>query len=281
MAETYWRSIEPEEKDADGMKIGVIGIGEMGGTLARRWCEKGHTVRVANSRGPLAIKHFADSIGAEAAAVRRAVEGAEVVVLAMAFPVAATLPKDLYDSAADDVIIIDTSNYYPDVRDARIPEIDEGMPESIWTSRQLGRPIFKAFNSVMFYALSELGKPEGSSNRLAIPVAGDDIRGKSVVMSLINETGFDPVDGGLLEESWRQQPSTPAYCCDYDAETTLRGIRLAIKGKAEKIRDTQWREKYGRLFADRPAYADVHAAVIEMNRSFNPLPDLGPGSEKV
>ena len=263
------------------MKIGVIGIGEMGGTLARRWCEKGHTVRVANSRGPLAIKHFADSIGAEAVDVRGAVEGAEVVVLAMAFPVAATLPKDLYDSAADDVVIIDTSNYYPGVRDVRIPEIDEGMPESIWTSRQLGRPIFKAFNSVMFYALSELGKPEGSSNRLAIPVAGDDIRGKSVVMSLINDTGFDPVDGGLLEESWRQQPSTPAYCCDYDAETTRRGIRVAIKGKAEKIRDTEWREKYGRLFADRPAYADVHAAVIEMNRSFNPLPDLGPGSEKV
>jgi 8-hydroxy-5-deazaflavin:NADPH oxidoreductase len=271
MAETYRRSIEPEEKEADGMKIGVIGIGEMGGTLARRWCEKGHTVRVANSRGPLAIKQFADSIGAEAADVRGAVEGAEVVVLAMAFPVAATLPKDLYDNAAGDIVIVDTSNYYPDVRDARIPEIDEGMPESIWTSRQLGRPIFKAFNSVMFYALSELGKPEGSSNRLAIPVAGDDIRGKSVVMSLINDTGFDPVDGGLLEESWRQQPSTPAYCCD--AETTLRGIRVAIKGKAEKIRDTEWREKYGRLFADRPAYADVHAAVIEMNRSVNPLAD--------
>jgi hypothetical protein len=273
MAETYRRSIEPEEKEADGMKIGVIGSGEMGGTLARRWSEKGHTVRVANSRGPSAIKHFADSIGAEAADVRGAVEGTEVVVLAMAFPVAATLPKDLYDSAAGDVVIIDTSNYYPDVRDARIPEIDEGMPESIWTSRQLGRPIFKAFNSIMFYALSEFGKLEGSSNRLAIPVAGDDIRGKSVVMSLINDTGFDPVDGGLLEESWRQQPSTPAYCCDYDAETTLRGIRAAIKGKAEKIRDTEWREKYGRLFADRPAYADVHAAVIEMNRSFNPLPD--------
>ena len=255
------------------MKIGVIGIGEMGGTLARRWCEKGHTVRVANSRGLLAVKHFADSIGAEAADVHGALEGAEVVVHATAFPVAATLPKDMYDSAAGDVVIIDTSNYYPDVRDPRIPEIDEGMPESMWASRQLGRPIFKAFNSIMFYALSEFGKPEGSSNRLAIPVAGDDPRGKSVVMSLINDMGFDPVDGGLLEESWRQQPSTPAYCCDYDAETTLRGIRAAIKGNAEKIRDTAWREKYGRLFADKPAYADVHAAVIEMNRSFNPLPD--------
>jgi 8-hydroxy-5-deazaflavin:NADPH oxidoreductase len=153
------------------MKIGVIGIGEMGGTLARRWCEKGHTVRVANSRGPSAVTPFADAIGAEAADVYGAVGGSDVVLLAMAFPVAATLPRDLFSQARDDLVIVDTSNYYPDMHDARISEIDDGMPESVWTSRQLGRPIFKAFNSIMFYALSELGKPEGSSNRLAIPVA--------------------------------------------------------------------------------------------------------------
>jgi predicted dinucleotide-binding enzyme len=263
------------KKDVEHMKIGIVGIGEMGRTLAARWAEKGHTVRVANSRGPLAVQQFADSIGAEAADVFGAVNCAEVVVLAMPFPAAATLPKDLFDRSADGIVIIDTSNYYPDVRDTRIREIDEGMPESIWTSRHIGRPIFKAFNSVMFYTLSELGKPDGAPNRLAIPVAGDHLQGKSVVMSLINDMGFDSVDGGSLEDSWRQQPSTPAYCCDYDAETTLRGISAAVKGNAEKIRDTEWREKYSRLFANKPAYADVHAAVIAMNRSFNPLPDLG------
>jgi predicted dinucleotide-binding enzyme len=123
------------------MKIGVIGIGAMGGTLARRWREKGHVVRVANSRGPEAVKPFADEIGAEAADIYGAVEGADVVLLAMAFPAAATLPKDLFNRAADGVVIIDTSNYYPDVRDPRIPEIDAGLPESVWTSQQLGRPI--------------------------------------------------------------------------------------------------------------------------------------------
>jgi predicted dinucleotide-binding enzyme len=251
------------------VKIGVIGIGEMGATLARRWREKGHVVRVANSRGAMAAKPFADAIGAEAADVYGAVDGADVVLLAMAFPVAATLPADLFDRAADGVAIIDTSNYYPDVRDTRIPEIDGGMPESIWTSRQLCRPVFKAFNSIMFYALSELGKPEGSPNRLAIPVSGDDVRGKQIVMSLVNDMGFDPVDGGLLEDSWRQQPSTPAYCCDYDVEKTRQGIGAAVKGNAEKIRDTEWRERYGKLFANKPAYADVHADVIAMNRSLN------------
>ena len=87
----------------------------------------------------------------------------------------------------------------------------------------------------------------------------------------MNETGSDPVDGGSLEESWRQQPSTPAYCCDYGAEKTREGIRAAVKGKAEKIRDNEWRERYGRLYANKPTHADVHADVIAMNRSFNPL----------
>ena len=253
------------------MKIGVIGIGEMGGTLARRWSQKGHSVRVANSRGPQAVRQFADEIGAEATDIYGAVEGADVVLLSMPFPAVAKLPKDLFDKAAPDVAIIDTANYYPDVRDPRIAEIDAGMPESVWVSRQLGRPIFKAFNSLMFYALSELGRPEGAPDRLAIPVAGDDPRAKQIVMGLVNDMGFDPVDGGSLAESWRQQPSTPAYCCDYDAQKTREGIRAAAKGKAETIRDTAWREKYGKLFAGKPAYADVHAAVIAMNRSLNPL----------
>jgi len=192
-------------------------------------------------------------------------------LMAMPFPAVATLPKDLFDRAAEGVVVVDTANYYPDVRDQRVPEIDAGMPESIWTSQQLGRPIFKAFNSIMFHAFSELGKPDGSPDRLAIPVAGGDARAKQIVMDLVNEMGFDPVDGGSLEESWRQQPSTPAYCCDYDAEKTRAGIRAAVKGKAEAIRDTAWREHYGRLFASSPAYAEVHADVIALNRSLNPL----------
>lgn len=251
------------------MKIGVIGIGEMGGTLARGWRAKGHTVRVANSRGPSAVMSFAEEIGAEASDIYGAVDGADVLLMSMAFPVAPTLPDDLFHRAPENLVIIDTSNYYPDVRDARIAQIDAGMPESVWISQQLGRPIFKAFNSIMYYSLANFGRPQGALDRIAIPVAGDDTCGKSVVMNLIDDLGFDAVDGGTLAESWRQQPSTPAYCCDYNAEETLRGIHAAVKGKAETIRDTLWREQYGKLFANKPDYGDVHPFVIAMNRSFN------------
>lgn len=253
------------------MKIGVIGVGEMGGTLALRWCERGHEVRLANSRGPETVKALAREMGAVAAGIQDAVAGADVVVLSMPFPAAASLPKDLFHNAAESLVIVDTANYYPDVRDPRIPAIDAGTVESVWVSRQLGRPIFKAFNSIMFYALKELGTAEGTPGRLAIPVAGDDPDGKKIVMGLVNEAGFDPVDGGTLVDSWRQQPSTPAYCCDYDADKVREGVRMAIKGKAETIRDTVWRERYGRLFADKPAYCDVHTDVVALNRSLNPF----------
>lgn len=254
------------------MKIGIIGVGAIGGTIAARWSGQGHAVRVANSRGPAAVRTFADGIGAVATDVHGATEDADVVLLSIPFPAVATLPRDLFDRAADGAVIIDTGNYYPDVRDPRIPDIDAGMPESVWVSRQLARPIFKAFNSILSHSLADLGKPEGSPDRLAVPVAGDDAQGKDIVMGLVNQMGFDPVNGGSLEESWRQQPLTPAYCCDYGAAKTREGIRVAIKGKAATIRDTVWREEYGRLFGDKPvAGADRHAEVIALNRSFNPL----------
>lgn len=254
------------------MKIGVIGVGAIGGTIAARWGEQGHDVRVANSRGPEAVRKFAEGIGAAAADIHGAVEDADVVLLSVPFPAVATLPDDLFDRAAEGVVVIDTGNYYPDVRDPRIPEIDAGMPESVWVSGQIGRPIFKAFNSILSHSLAALGKPEGAPDRLAIPVAGDDARAREIVMGLVNQTGFDPVDGGTLAQSWRQQPLTPAYCCDYGVAKTREGIRAAVKGEAAKIRDTEWREKYSRLFGDKPAAGpDVHADIIALNRSFHPL----------
>jgi predicted dinucleotide-binding enzyme len=106
------------------------------------------------------------------------------------------------------------------------------MRHSVWVSKQLGRPVIKAFNNILAYSLAKLGRPEGSPSRLAIAVAGDDVSSKQIVMDLVNETGFYPVDAGSLDDSWRQEPGTPAHCCDYDAETTRRGLVAAVKGEA-------------------------------------------------
>ena len=158
------------------MKIGVIGTGNIGGTLARKLSAAGHDVRVANSRGLEGVGAFADEIGATAVDTRGAVEDADVIVISIPFPAVAELPKDLFDTVPQDVPVVDTGNYYPGMRDTQIAEIDAGMPQSVWVSKQLGRPVIKAFNNILAHSLAELGGPEGSPGRLACAVAGDDAR---------------------------------------------------------------------------------------------------------
>ena len=247
------------------MNIGVIGTGNIGGTLARKLSAAGHDVRVANSRGLEGVRAFADEIGATAVDTRGAVEGADVIFISNPFPAVAELPKDLFDTVPQDVPVVDTGNYYPGMRDPQIPDIDAGMPQSIWVCEQLGRPVIKAFNNILAHSLAELGRPEGSAGRLAIAVAGDDGKSKQIVGLVVNETGFDPVDAGSLDESWRQQPGTPAYCCDYDAETTRKGLAAAVKGEVPKKL-----ERSIELLRQRGPNM-THADMVAMNRSLNPL----------
>lgn len=212
------------------MKIGIIGTGQIGGTLARRFTALGHEVSIANSRGPETLAAMAKETGAKAVMAKDAARAGEVVVVTIPEGRVPQLPKDLFVGVSDNVVVIDTGNYYPRQRDGRIAEIEAGLPESRWVERQLGRAVVKAFNNIYAKHLLELGRPAGASNRIALPVAGDDQRTKAIVMSLVDELGFDPVDAGFLDESWRQQPGTQVYAADLDA----KGVRLALAEASSK-----------------------------------------------
>lgn len=82
----------------------------------------------------------------------------------------------------------------------------------------------KAFNTIQAQHLLENGRPAGAPDRIALPVAGDDPEAKRTVMELVDALGFDPVDGGSLDDSWRQEPGTPVYLADRDAD----GVRQAL-----------------------------------------------------
>lgn len=244
------------------MKIGVIGIGNIGSTLARKLAANGHEVRVANSKGADAVKPFADEIGAIAADAQGAAAGADVVILSVPFPVVAKLAGAL-DGVPASVPVIDTGNYYPDMRDPRIAEIDNGMTESVWVSKQLGRPVIKAFNNILADSLARLGRVAGSPDRLAVAVAGDDEAQKKTAMGIVDEVGFDAVDAGSLEDSWRQQPSTPAYCCDWNAEETRSALAAAERGAAAAKRD-RLPEQFAKL-GENPTHEEVVAANRKAN----------------
>jgi len=208
------------------MKIGIIGAGNIGGTLTRRLRELGHEVYVANSRGPHTLRDLERETGAKAVTAEEAARSGEIVVVAIPEGAVPRLPKGLFDGVPEDVAVVDTGNYYP-TRDGAIREIEQGMPESVWVSRMLGRPVIKAFNTIPARSLATKGKPHGTPGRVAIPVAGDDPRAKKKVMALIDELGFDPIDAGPLAESWRQQPGSPVYVQDFDAERAREALARA------------------------------------------------------
>jgi predicted dinucleotide-binding enzyme len=205
------------------MKIGIIGAGHIGGTLTRRLTALGHDVAVANSRGPETLADLAAATGAHAVTPREAARGRDVVIVTIPEKSIPDLPKDLFSGVSDKTVVVDTGNYYPQ-RDGRIDAIEAGMPESQWVSQQLGRPVVKAFNNIRAQHLMELGRRAGDTHRVALPVAGDDPAARAVVRRLIDELGFDAVDAGGLDESWRQQPGTAVYATDLD----IAGVRRAL-----------------------------------------------------
>jgi 8-hydroxy-5-deazaflavin:NADPH oxidoreductase len=198
----------------------------------------GHEVYVANSRGPASLSDLAKETGAKPVTVREAARWGEVVVVTIPEAKIRDLPRDLFADVPEEVVVIDTGNYYPRERDGRIAEIEAGMTESRWVAKQLGRPVVKAFNNIYAQHLLERGRPGGSPGRIALPVAGDDKRAKEVVTQLVDQLGFDPVDAGGLDESWRQQPGTPVYATDFDAEGVRRALTQASKDRTAKWRAT-------------------------------------------
>jgi 8-hydroxy-5-deazaflavin:NADPH oxidoreductase len=206
------------------MKIGIIGAGQIGGTLARRLTSAGHQVSIANSRGPESLAGLARETGATPVTVQEAARAGELVIVTIPMKNIPRLPDGLFQGVSDEVVVVDTGNYYPRQRDGRIDAIEDGTTESRWVSQQLGRPVIKAFNNIYARHLLEKGKPKGTPGRIALPVAADDRGGKEVVIRLLDDMGFDGVDAGSLDESWRQQPGTPVYAADLDAA----GVRKAL-----------------------------------------------------
>jgi predicted dinucleotide-binding enzyme len=222
------------------MKIGIIGAGNIGSTLARKLTEAGHSVLIANSRGPETLKNLAEETGAKAVSAREATQGVSVVILSIPF---AKLPllKEFLAGLPDEVVVADTSNYFP-IRDGQIPAIDGGQVESLWVSEQIGHPVVKAWNNVLAAILASKGLPAGADGRIALSVAGDDPAAKNVVMSLVEDTGFDAIDSGSLAESWRQQPITRAYCSELPVDELRAALAAADRARAPQRREQMVKE---------------------------------------
>jgi len=194
------------------MRIGVIGSGKIGGTVARLAAGAGHEVAIANSRGPESVEPLAAEIGhgARAETVEDVAHFGVMILIAIPFNALDELPADGLAGR----IVIDAMNYYPN-RDGNIPELDsEELTSSELTARHLDRSrVVKSFNTMRWTDLGEGGKPDADfDDRLAMYIAGDDEDAKMSVGGVIDQFGFAPLDVGNLRDGGRQlQPGSPVY----------------------------------------------------------------------
>ena len=205
------------------MRIGLIGAGRIGRTVAKLAVDQGHEVVVSNSRGPDTLRDLVAALGprASAATASDAATQGELIVV--------TIPLKNYEDVPTTGLagktVVDTNNYYPE-RDGVIAELEtDGTTSSELLAAHLPTAhVVKAFNTIYFEHLATQGQTASTPGRRALPIAGDDPDAKRAVAALIDTFGFDVVDAGPLREGRRFQPGTPAYNVRLDAD----GLRAAL-----------------------------------------------------
>ncbi|MGI8372367.1 NADPH-dependent F420 reductase [Priestia megaterium] len=239
------------------MRFGIIGAGSIGSIISKKLVKNGHDVKIADARGIERLE--GKELAGTPVRVEDAIKNIEVLIISLPIEAMPSI-RNIIDQVEEEVIIVDTSNYYP-FRDGKIEEIENGMVESVWVSNQLGRPIIKAFNNLLANTLENEGTSEDSSGRIAMAVAGNDPSQKQVVMDIVYELGFDAVDSGSLSDSWRQQPGTPAYCTELTKDELTNALEKANKEKAPLLRD-----KVIERFVEEKEVEFSHKDVVNLNR---------------
>ena len=214
------------------MKIGIIGAGHIGGTLARRLTAVGHEVSMANSRGPDTRPSSRRRPARRRSPSSRPPGHGRPGHRHHPHEDVPSLPRDLFDGVRTMLSSWTPATTTPA---ARRPDRSDraGTPESRWVADQLGRPVMKAFNNIYARHLPR-GQAAGAAGRIALPVAGDDPRQRLVIgcrRARLRRCRRRPPD-----ESWRQQPGTPVYCTDLDTDGLRRALAQAKPGRGAEFR---------------------------------------------
>jgi predicted dinucleotide-binding enzyme len=199
------------QREEDSVRIGIVGAGMIGSTVAKLWADAGHDVRLA-SRHPEALAPLVKQLGARASAgtPADAATFGDVVMVTIPLRAVPELARDLAPLLAGK-IVIDTGNAY-EKRDGDAARTATGHPAGSagWAAAMFPQARWvKGFNTVYFKVLASEAHREG--DRVGIPLAGDDRKATETVAALVRDAGFEPVIVGALARGKEFEPGTPPY----------------------------------------------------------------------
>ncbi len=210
--------------------VGFIGAGKIGSQVARLALASGYRVVLSNSRGPETLADLVAELGtgASAATSDEAAAAADLVVVSIPLKSIDAVPVEPMAGK----VVIDTNNYYWQ-RDGHVAELDD---ERQTTAGLLQRHlpdarVVKAFNHIQYGQLTTQGSPSGTPGRRALAIFGDDPTATATVAALLDGFGFDTVDGGGLDESWRIERDQPGYGPSDDADQLRSHLAQAVRDK--------------------------------------------------
>ena len=218
----------------DIQTIGLIGSGHIGAVVARLSVAAGYSVVLSNSRGPETLTDLVDALGtsARAGTAAEAADAGDLVVVTVPLKAYAAVPVEPLVGK----VVIDTNNYYPE-RDGVIDALEHGhsTTSGLLQTHLAGAFVVKAFNNIFYRALEELPRPAGAADRTTLPIFGDHVEARQVVGSYLDRLGYDTLDGGGLDLSWRAENGKPAYVYPYANGGDVRDPKPASTNEIARL----------------------------------------------
>jgi predicted dinucleotide-binding enzyme len=208
--------------------IGFIGAGNIGANVARAAANAGYDVILSNNHGPESLAALATDIGSHAstATTGDAAHHADVVVIALPYSAFDTLPT----AALTGKVVLATTNYIPEYT-GHIAELDDTTVTEVgMLQRRLPHSkVVKAFSHLNAAEVPTTGSPPGTPNRRALAIAGNDDTAKTVATEIYDTVGFDTLDAGAIDESWRFDFGQPAFITRQNLEELAANIAKAVR----------------------------------------------------
>jgi len=210
--------------------LGIIGAGNIGSQLARKAVQNGFDVVISNSRGPDTLAELIEELGPQATAgtTLETAEAGDVVVVTIPLRNIGQVPAVPLAGK----VVIDTNNYYPE-RDGNIELLDaeSATVSGLLQGHLADSLVVKGFNHIPAPEITTDGTAPGTPGRRALAIAGNDDTAKAVLIDLYDRFGFDAVDVGSLDDSWRIERDQPGYGRRQSADELRAAIASAVRDK--------------------------------------------------